>query len=88
MTKKIEKPSFLPTNAHWVIKLKKVQPKNSQNQINQFHENSIFCNFKNDQKSIFELGKQPKMQFHEKKMIYLISRVFLPGFLKFSGRYI
>ena len=54
--------------------LKKSRPKNSRNQINQFHEiffwpNSIFCNFKISQKSIFELGKslkQPKMQFHEK----------------------
>ena len=30
----------------------------------------IFCDFKNDQKSIFELGKSlklPEMQFHEKK---------------------
>ena len=25
-------------------------------------------------------GKLPKMQFHEKKKIHLISRVFLPGF--------
>ena len=45
--------------------------------------NLIFCNFKNDQKTIFELAKSlklPKMQFHEKKVfIYLISRVFLPG---------
>ena len=58
--------------------------KDSWNQINQFHEiflwpNSIFCNFKNGQKSIFELGKSlklPKMQFHEKFLfIYLISRV-------------
>ena len=35
--------------------------------------NSIFCNFKNGQKSIFELGKRlklPKMQFHVKQ-IYL-----------------
>ena len=36
--------------------------KNSRNQINQFHEKifwpkSIFCHFKNGQKSIFELGK-------------------------------
>ena len=37
--------------------------KNSWNQVNQFHElfffwpNSIFCNFKSGQKSIFELGK-------------------------------
>ena len=35
-----------------------------------FWTNSIFCNFKNGQKSIFELGKSlklPKMQFHIKK---------------------
>ena len=35
-----------------------------------FWPNSIFCNFKNGQKSIFELGKSlklPNMQFHEKK---------------------
>ena len=64
--------------------------KNSWNQINQFHEktfwpNSIFCNFKTGQKSIFELGKSLKlpnmhMQFHEKiyfLFLYLISRVFL-----------
>ena len=42
-----------------------------------------FYNFKNGQKSIFEMGKSlklPKMQFREKKfVIYLISRVFLPG---------
>ena len=40
--------------------------------INQFHEiflrpNSIFGYFKNGQKSIFELGKSLKMQFHEEK---------------------
>ena len=48
----------------------------------------ISCNFKNDQKCIFELGKLPKMQFHEeKKLIYWISRVFLPGiFLNFPAR--
>ena len=54
---------------------------------------SIFCNLKNGQKSIFELGKRlklPKMQFHEKNFEYcskivfreidlLFSRVFLPG---------
>ena len=53
---------------------KRVQAKkNSWNQINQFHDilfwpNSIFCNFKNDQKSFSEQGKSlklPKMQFHE-----------------------
>ena len=34
-----------------------------------FWPNFIFCNFKNDQKSIFELRKSlklPKVQFHEK----------------------
>ena len=44
-----------------------------------FLPNSIFCNFKNDQKSIFEVRKSlklPEMQFHEKNiLIYLISRV-------------
>ena len=53
--------------------LKSPGKKNSWNQINQFDEqffwpNSIFCNFKNDQKSILELGKSlklSKMQFHE-----------------------
>ena len=53
-------------------------------------QNPFFCNFKNGQKSIFEMGKNlklPKIQFHVKIfLIYLISRVFLPGhFLKFSG---
>ena len=46
----------------------------------------FFCNFKNGQKSIFELGKLPKMQFHEKKiLIYLISRVFCLDYFIFSG---
>ena len=50
--------------------------KNSWNLINQFHEkiswpNSIFCNFKNGEKSIFELGKVLKMQFHEEKNLDL-----------------
>ena len=66
--------------------LKITGQKNLWNQINQFHEmlfwpNSIFCHFKNGSKSIFELGKSlklPKMQFHEKKLVYLISRVFWP----------
>ena len=56
--------------------LKKSKPKNSWNQINQFHEKkffcpkSIFCNFKNDQKSIFELGNRflSKMEFHENQI--------------------
>ena len=59
--------------------LKNPGQKNSWNQINQFHEkifwpNFIFCHFKNDQKSIFELRKSlklPKMQFHGNLFIYL-----------------
>ena len=46
---------------------------------------SIFCNFKNGQKSIFELVKSlklPKIQFHKKKLIYLISLVYLSGLFK------
>ena len=43
-------------------------------------------------KNIFELGKSlklPKMQFHVKKIIYLISRVFLAcTFFNFLGRYV
>ena len=48
-----------------------------------FWPDSIFSNFKNGQKSIFELGislKLPKIQFHEKK--FLISRVYLYGLFK------
>ena len=65
-------------DSQWARKLKKSMPKKTlRKQINQFHEylfwpNSIFCSFKNGQKSIFELGKslkQPKMQFHEKKTL-------------------
>ena len=57
----------------WMQKIEKSQlQKNSWNQIlNQFHEKIfwpklIFCNFKNGQKSIFELGKSLKLNiFHE-----------------------
>ena len=65
--------------------LKMSRQKNSWNQISQFQEKifwpkSIFCYFKNGQKSIFGLGKLPEMQFHgEKNYIHLISRGFLPG---------
>ena len=47
--------------------LKSPGQKRSWNQKNQFHEkkffwpNSVFCNFKNGQKSIFELGKSLKL---------------------------
>ena len=48
-----------------------------------FWPNSSFCNFKNGQKSIFELGKKFKTAKNaisrKKNLIYLISRVFLPG---------
>ena len=55
--------------------LKKSRPKKNLVKSNKsisrknFWPNSIFCNFKNGQKPIFELGKSlklPKMQFHEK----------------------
>ena len=55
--------------------LKKSRPKKlmkSDKSISQkifFYQIPFFCNFKNGQKSIFELGKSlklPEMQFHEK----------------------
>ena len=60
--------------------LKKSRPKKlvksnkSISRKKNFGPNFIFCNFKNDQKSIFELGKSlklPKMQFHEKKILFI-----------------
>ena len=68
--------------------------KYSWNQINQFHDKifwpkSIFCNFKNGQKSIFELGKSlklPKMQFHEEKnYLFDFTSFFGLDFFRFSG---
>ena len=54
-----------------------------------FWPKSIFCDFKNGQKSIFELGKSlklPKMRFYENIfLIYWISRVFCLDSFKFSG---
>ena len=47
-----------------------------------FSPNSIFCNFKNGQKSIFEPTKSlklPNMQFHEKKFDLFDFTIFLPG---------
>ena len=49
---------------------KKLVKSNKSSFTEFFSPNSIFCNFKNGQKSIFELGKRlklTKMQFHEKK---------------------
>ena len=64
---------------------KKLVKSNKSIHKKKFWPNSTFCNFKNGQKLIFDLGKslkQPEMQFHEKnKLIYSISRVFLPGIL-------
>ena len=61
-------------SAQWARKFKKVQAKKT------VKSNKSISNFKNGQKSIFELGKSlklPEMQFHEKNfLIYLISRVF------------
>ena len=57
---------------------KKLVKSNKSIWRNFFWPNSIFCNFKNDQISIFELGKSlklPKMEFHFQFLIYLISRV-------------
>ena len=85
---KYEPPKYiLSYNTQWARKFKKVQAKKTLVKSNKsisrkkfFWPNSIFCYFKNGQKSIFELGKSlnlPKMQFHE----------FFPlDFLKFSGR--
>ena len=51
-----------------------------------FWPKSIFCNFKNGQKSIFGLGKSAQNAISRKiKLIYLISRVFFClNFFKFS----
>ena len=71
---------FFSWNCWHYRKYKKVQAKkNYEVKINRFHEilfwpNSIFCNFKIGQKSIFELKKclkMPKMQFHGKKLFWL-----------------
>ena len=86
---------FFPINTQCVRKFKKVQPKElmkSNKSISRiiFWPNSIFCNFKNGQKSIFELGKKFKTSTNaisrRKILIYLISRVFFPRtFFIFSG---
>ena len=54
-----------------------------------FWPNSIFCDFKNGQKSCFELGKSlklPEMQFHEKKNWFIwFHEFFCLDFFKFYG---
>ena len=58
---------------------------------NFFDQIPFFAISKNGQKSMFELGKSlklPEMQFHEeKKMIHLISRVFLPEWFILGSTY-
>ena len=71
---------------------KKLVKSNKSIRRNIFWPNSIFCNFKNGQKSIFELEKSlklPRMQFHEKKnLIFLDFTSFLAWtFLIFLARY-
>ena len=69
--------------------LKKSRPKKNLVKSNKSISRKKFltkihlCNFKNGQKSIFELGKSlklPKMQFHEINLFDFTS--FLPGLLK------
>ena len=88
-TKSLQLIEIVSTTADYTVHsgpeiLKKSSPKKlvkSHKSISRIisRPNSNFCNFKNGQKSIFQLGKSlklPKMQFHEKKLIYLISRLF------------
>ena len=61
--------------------LKKSRPKNLVKSNTSISQKKI-CNFKNGQKSIFELGKSlklSKMQFHEKK--FAISKMAKNQFL-------
>ena len=67
---------------------KKSPGKKNPREINQFHEFfsdqiPFLCNFKNDQISIFELGKSlklPKIQFHKKIFGFIwFHKFFLPG---------
>ena len=65
---------------------KKLEKSNKSISRNFYGPVSIFCNFKNDQKSLCELEKSLKhlkMQFHEN--FHLISQVFCLDFFKFSG---
>ena len=49
-----------------------------------FDQIPYFCNCKNGQKSNFELGKLPKMQFHEEKIdLFNFTSFFAWTFLNF-----
>ena len=47
---------------------------------NFFEQNPFFAVSKMAKNQFLNWEKLPKMQFHEKKIIYFISRVILPGF--------
>ena len=64
-------------HSQWAKKFRKVEVKKlvkSNKSISRiiFWPNSIFCNFKNGRRSIFEMGKLPKMQLHEKIFFWFI----------------
>ena len=70
---------------------KKLVKSNKSISRNFFSPNSIFCNFKNGQKSIFELEKSlklPKIQFHEKMFFDLFdfTSIFAWTFFNFLTR--
>ena len=52
---------------------------------NFFWPNFFFCNFKNDQKSIFDRLKLPKKQFHGNYFFDLFDFTSFFAFLNFSG---
>ena len=70
----------------WLKKLVKSNNSISRKMfLTKFH---FFCNFKNGQKSIFEVGNSIKMQFHKvKKILFDFTSFFVWTFLKFLGRY-
>ena len=74
---------------HAQSRLKKLVKSNKSISCNFFLTNSIFCNFKNGQKSIFELEKSlklSKMQFYEEeKDLFDFTSYFGLNFFKFSG---
>ena len=68
---------------------KKLVKSNKSISRKKFGPNFIFCDFKNGQKSIFELAKSlklPEMQFHEKKNeLFDFMSFFCLNFFEFSG---
>ena len=69
------------------VQAKKTRGSNKSISRKIFWPKSIFCNFKNGQKSIFELGKSLKMQYHEKKFRFIwFHEFFSTTFLNFLAR--